>query len=58
MSSFHDHVADYLKARRALGFKLTYPGFVLHQFASYLDAAGARTITVELAVEFAGLTEG
>jgi integrase/recombinase XerD len=55
MSSFHDHVADYLKARRALGFKLAHPGRVLHQFASYLEAAGASTITVELAVEFAGL---
>lgn len=58
MSSFHDHVAEYLKARRALGFKLSYPGVVLHQFASYLDAAGASTITVELAVEFAGLPKG
>ena len=28
-SCFHDHVADYLKARRALGAKLAYPGFVL-----------------------------
>jgi hypothetical protein len=55
MNAFHDHVANYLKARRALGFKLTYPELVLHQFASYLEAAGARTITVELAVEFAGL---
>jgi integrase len=58
MSSFHHHVADYLKARRALGFKLAYPGLVLHQFASYLDAAGATTITVDLAVEFAGLPKG
>jgi integrase len=58
MTSFHDHVADYLKARRALGFKLASPGFVLHQFASYLEAAGASTITVELAVEFAGLPKG
>ncbi len=55
MSSFHDHVADYLRARRALGFKLEYPGIVLPQFASYMEAAGARTITVDLAVEFAGL---
>jgi integrase len=55
MSSFSDHVDDYLKARRALGFKLAYPGLVLHQLASYLEAAGAKTITVELAVEFAGL---
>jgi integrase/recombinase XerD len=58
MSSFHDHVASYLKARRALGFKLEYPGSVLTQFASYLEAAGAKTLTVELAVEFAGLPKG
>ncbi len=42
MSSFHDHVADYLNARRALGPKLEYPGFVLARFATYLEAAGAR----------------
>jgi integrase/recombinase XerD len=58
MSSFHDHVAGYLKARRALGFKLEYPGILLTQFASYLEVAGARTLTVELAVDFAGRPKG
>lgn len=58
MSDLQDHVAEYLRARRALGFKLAYPGLVLPQFASYLEAAGARTITVDLAVEFAGLPKG
>ena len=58
MSCFHDHVADYLEARRALGPKLVYPGFVLARFATYLEAAGAGTLTVELAVEFAGLPQG
>ena len=55
MSSFHDHVADYLKARRALGFKLAYPGLVLPQFAAYLKASGAEVLTVELAVAWAGM---
>jgi len=58
MSSFHDHVADYLKARRALGFKLAYPGLVLPQFASYLKTAGAEVLTVELAVAWAGIPKG
>ena len=58
MSFFHDHIAAYLNARRALGFKLAYPGRVLPQFASYLQAAGARTLTAELAVAWAGLPEG
>ena len=58
MNCFHDHAADYLNARRALGFKLEYAGFVLARFATYLEAAGAETLTVELAVEFAGLPEG
>jgi integrase len=57
-SSFHDHVADYLAARRALGFKLEYPGVLLAQFASYLEVAGATTVTVELAVAFAGRPKG
>ena len=57
-SSFHDHVADYLNARRALGFKLRHEGALLPKFASYLEAAGAETLTVELAVEFAGLAKG
>ena len=58
MTAFHDHVDDYLRARRALGFKLAFHGLVLPQFASYLDAAGARTLTVERAVAWAGLPKG
>ena len=58
MSSFRDHVADYLNVRRALGFKLRHEGALLPQFASYLEAAGAETLTVGLAVEFAGLAKG
>jgi integrase len=44
--------------RRALGFKLELPGHVLAQFVSYLDARGASTITVELAIAWAGLPQG
>ena len=58
MSAFHDHVNNYLRARRALGFKLAFHGSVLPQFASYLEAAGAGVVTAELAVAWAGLPTG
>lgn len=44
------HVEDYLRLRRALGFKLTRPGQLLPQFVTYLDAIGAQSITVEAAL--------
>lgn len=58
MTDFDSYVRDYLRARRALGFKLVFPGQVLPQFAAYLDAAGASTLTVGLAIDWAGLRQG
>lgn len=58
MSALADHVADYLKLRRALGFKLEFPGQVLPQLVAYLDDAGASTLTAELAIAWAGLPQG
>jgi integrase/recombinase XerD len=58
MSDFARHVADYLKLRRALGFKLEFEGQVLPQLAAYLEIAGAATLTVELAIAWAGLPQG
>lgn len=58
MTDFAGHVADYLRIRRALGFKLDFPGQVLPQFAAYLDDAGASTLTVGLAIAWAGLPQG
>ena len=55
MSDLDRHLDDYLRVRRALGFKLAFPGRVLPQFVRYLQAAGASTVTVELAVAWAGL---
>jgi integrase len=52
------HVEDYLAVRRALGFKLVFPGQVLPQFVAYLEANGASTVTVDLAVSWAALPEG
>jgi len=44
---------DYLSGRRALGFKLAENGRLLPDFVAYLDAAGASTVTTELAVAWA-----
>lgn len=58
MSVLAEHVEDYLAMRRSLGFKLVFPGQVLPHFAAYLDAAGASTVTVDLAIAWAGLPQG
>jgi integrase/recombinase XerD len=55
MSDFDRHVRDYLRMRRALGFKLKRDGEVLIQLAAYLDAAGAQTLTADLAISWARL---
>ncbi len=55
MSDLAGHVADYLRMRRALGFKLKRDGQVLPQLVAYLDAAGAATLTAELAISWARL---
>ena len=54
MSELRRHLDDYLRLRRALGFKLRFPGQVLPSLAGYLEAAGASTVTTELAVAWAG----
>jgi integrase len=58
MSDLAAQVNDYLGLRRALGFKLKSVGEVLPQFVAYLEAAGASTITVELAIAWASLPQG
>src|SRR5713226_993678 len=55
MSELHRHLDDYLRLRRALGFKLAFHGHVLPSLIGYLEAAGAATITAELAIAWAGL---
>jgi integrase/recombinase XerD len=44
---------DYLRVRRALGYKLDRQGRQLLQFVAYLDGVGASTITIEHAVAWA-----
>jgi site-specific recombinase XerD len=58
MTDLHQHLEDYLMVRRALGFKLRRHGEVLPQLVDYLDAAGAATLTTELAISFAQLPQG
>lgn len=53
MSALAESLADYLKLRRALGYKLKETGEQLERFVAFLDARGARTITTELALEWA-----
>jgi integrase len=58
MSGLAGHVEDYLRLRRALGFRLRFPGQVLPDLAAYLEAAGATTVTAELAIAWAGQPQG
>jgi hypothetical protein len=49
---------DYLRVRRALGYKLERQGRQLLQFVAYLDAVGATTVTIEHAIGWATLPAG
>lgn len=53
MSALSTHVEDYLRLRRALGYKLEREGQWLAQLAALVDAAGAGTLTSELAIAWA-----
>ena len=55
MSELSGHVQDYLRLRRALGFKLERAGHLLPQLVAYLQAAGAATVTSDLAIAWARL---
>src|SRR5262245_8452063 len=50
-------LADYLKVRRSLGFKLRAAGMLLPSFLAYLEQAGSPIITMSLAVEWATLPQ-
>jgi integrase len=57
MSELSAHVQDYLRLRRALGFKLERAGHLLPQLVAYLEAAGVATVTSELAIAWARLPQ-
>lgn len=58
MSHLRCHIEDYLALRRALGFKLEKPGRLLPDFAGFAEAAGAGTVTIDLALRWAVLPQG
>jgi integrase/recombinase XerD len=53
MSTLGGYVDDYLRTRRALGFKLEREGRLLPEFAAALDRAGTTTVTVGAALAWA-----
>jgi integrase/recombinase XerD len=53
MSALSQAVEDYLSVRRSLGYKLVDSGRLLPEFVTYLEAAGASTVSTELAVAWA-----
>lgn len=58
MTTLAEHLDDYLRLRRGLGFQLGRHGEVLPRFVAYLEARAAATVTIELAVAWARLPEG
>jgi integrase len=57
MSQLSDHLDDYLRLRRALGFKLEWPGQVLPKLIAYIEAAGATSLTADMAIAWAQLPQ-
>src|SRR6266571_41214 len=57
MTGIRQAIDDYLTVRRALGYKLEDHGWLLADFASFLEAAGAVTVTTSLALAWATLPE-
>ena len=53
MSALSGHASEYLALRRALGHKLDDAHRLLPRFVAYLDAVGATTVTVEMALAWA-----
>lgn len=55
MTALRAVLAGYLDLRRGMGFKLERDARLLAQFISYLEEAGAATVTVDSAVAWATL---
>lgn len=58
MSRLREQVADYLRLRRSLGYKLIEHERFLNQFLDYLEKNQAATITAENALAWARLPTG
>jgi len=57
-AGLEDMVANYLRVRRALGYKLKDNEHILVQFTAYLRAHDAQALTVEHALGFATASTG
>jgi integrase len=55
MTGWDEHVADYLRLRRQLGFTLVWGEHLLGQFTKHLGAASIEQITVTDAITWCGL---
>ena len=53
MTGIRAAIADYLAVRRALGYKLADHGWLLADFATFLEDRDAGTITTEFALAWA-----
>lgn len=58
MSPLREALADYLRLRRALGYKLERAGKLLPQFLDYLEQEDAEIVTVERTLAWATLPAG
>jgi integrase len=57
-AALHDALGDYLRMRRALGYRLVRPEKLLNQFLDHLHAAGVTTVTSEAALAWSCLPAG
>lgn len=55
MNELRSALQDYLRVRRALGYKLTETGRLLGQFVAYCEQSGTSTVTTDVAVAWATL---
>ena len=55
MSPLHNSLTDYLRMRRALGYKLERAEKLLRQYLDHLDRLGEQRVTIENAVGWATL---
>ncbi|MGH9206301.1 MAG: tyrosine-type recombinase/integrase, partial [Acidimicrobiales bacterium] len=58
MNTLTEAVENYLRLRRALGYKLADHGRLLPSFAEYVTEHGSDHVTVELALQWATLPKG
>jgi integrase/recombinase XerD len=58
VSPLRQALAGYLAVRRSLGYRLARPEKLLAQFITYLEEAGAATVTTDHALAWATLPGG